>query len=120
MPCETGPPVVFGLLDSMRRPTFFNPWDMIHLLSGIVVSVFLRLILNGIDDGLLYVVALVIHSAYELGDVQRRVVYGECTKSLWDTAGDTVSFSFGFLFGLAVPPTKAAPPPYPPAILLLK
>ena len=99
--------MLFGLRDSVLRPTLFNPWDAVHLLVGAAVCVLLRYATDKRVDGwVVFLLALLVHSSYELGDVQRRIVYGSCEKSLLDSLGDTYSFCVGYAIGLAVEPTR--------------
>jgi len=103
--CDTGPPALFGMKDSTKRPTVFSPWDLIHFLVGLAVCVTLRTLLGTcVDNGAIFLVAILIHSAYEFRDVQQRVVYKNCTNSLWDSMGDTMSFCVGFAVGLSIKP----------------
>jgi hypothetical protein len=96
---------IYGLYDSVEKPCFITPWDLIHFLSGIVFYLFFKYFNFNFYIGL--TLFIIIHTLYEFKDL---FYYFKITdinnywtnNSLLNSIGDTFSAILGYILSFYI------------------
>lgn len=104
---------IFSISDEMETPSMCTPWTFIHILSGILMYMYVKYMFHGISDIYAFIIVFSIHTVYEMKDLRRYYYTNSVPPDTYDnnSAINSVYDTFAVVIGIyiAMYITKSSP-----------